>query len=395
MDFDWVWVYEVFQRRYPELMKTYTVKTPNGYRLLYFTKNPENDDTWKNSLHVELQGGKPAIVYGKAQDESDKLQEYKRIGTYQIKHEPKIQETLRRFLTELQESCEYLTYPCVSSKLKHKKNQLSHDQRLHIANFLSHKVNEGNLSFEDARDFFKTCPDYNVDRTTYHLEDTLKKIQSGKLKPPRCQSLQKSFQWTDCQGCPRRSIAETSNEYTEPDEIETPNIDFKYPTKHLTGFENLEAATGLYGEEYTIIFKALYYQLLSYQIRKSTIHVGQVDVDCRIPVLIPIRPGHGKTELKNLIRDYTKLQGGSFGAGDSLHAEQMIGRTVRNASTKEYEHRLGYLSEDYFVADEAYKLLNSQELHWPDLRKYVRIALDQFPKNILEKGQPSSVKKEL
>jgi hypothetical protein len=214
VDFDWVWVYEVFKRRYPELLKTCQIKTPNGYRLLYFTKNPENDDTWKNTLHVELQGGKPAIVYGFAKDESGQLQEYQRIGTYQIKHEPKIQDTLRSFLTELQESCDYISYPCISSKLKHKKNHLIHDQRLQIANFFCHGINDGGLSFEDARDFFITCPDYDPDKTTYHLKDTLKKIRAGKLNLPRCESIQKSFQWQDCVGCPRRGFTETLPETT-------------------------------------------------------------------------------------------------------------------------------------------------------------------------------------
>jgi hypothetical protein len=188
-------------------------------------------------------------------------------------------------------------------------------------------------------------------------------------------------------------------------EDEIPDIKLEYPTEHLKGFQDLAAATTLFGDEYIPIFKALHYQLMSYKIRESDIKVGQARVDGRIACLYPIPAGHGKGEIKRIIKKFVKSFGDQYGEPTSLHAEQLVGKTIisrfkknskinkkdkqdkkdNNDENNGYESREGYLADDWVVIDEAYNLLTSGELHYSEARKYIRSALDRFPENKIHK----------
>lgn len=158
-----------------------------------------------------------------------------------------------------------------------------------------------------------------------------------------------------------------------------------YHTRHLGGYEDLKTSTGLYGKEYAIIWKALWYQLMSYRIRTADIRMGRIRVDGRINTLYPIKAGNGKGELKRTIKSFVEYFLGHYGEPTSLHAEQMVGKTVKPRGADDYEQRKGYLSDDWLVLDEAYDFLSSNELHYSEARKYLRVALDRYPGNTLHK----------
>ena len=163
------------------------------------------------------------------------------------------------------------------------------------------------------------------------------------------------------------------------------DITLEYPTKHLKHFDDLETASNLFGNEYKIIFKALWYQLMSFKIRESDIKMGRNRVDGRINALYPLKAGHGKGELKRMIKEFTKYFDKVYAEPTSLHAEQLVGKTVKSKKGNDYSYRYGYLHRDWLVIDEAFNLLSSNELHYSEARKYIRTALDHYPGNTIHK----------
>lgn len=57
-------------------------------------------------------------------------------------------------------------------------------------------------------------------------------------------------------------IGSTIPEKKESEQIQ--KLDLKYPTKHLKGFDDLRKATRLFGNEYILIIKAVWYFILHY-----------------------------------------------------------------------------------------------------------------------------------
>ena len=162
------------------------------------------------------------------------------------------------------------------------------------------------------------------------------------------------------------------------------NVSLEYKTDHLSGFSDLTKATSLFGSEYTIAFKVLWYSLLSYLIPTSKIKVGQIGVDGRISSLFVLPAGRGKGQIKNVIRQVVEGLKGNYGEPTSLHGEQLVGKTIRDKNNN-FTHSLGYMADDYVVIDEAYELLTSTEIKYIEARKYIRVALDTYPNNVVHK----------
>jgi len=123
-------------------------------------------------------------------------------------------------------------------------------------------------------------------------------------------------------------------------EATTPKIEkisLEYKTDHLLGYDELTTATALFGDEYKLIFKTLWYILLSYQIRTSKLSVGRIKPDGRISGLFIINSGRGKGELKRVQKEYVKYFNGNYREPTSLHAEQLVGKSVYDKKNKEYE----------------------------------------------------------
>ena len=200
VDFDWEWPYHLCKEHFGERFDTYTVRTPNqGYRCLFITENPKNNDNFKNSLHVELQGGKAAIVAGEANDAAGNIREYIPIKTDLIKKDAEIQKDIIDFLNETLDKCNFIEYKCISSCLQHKKNNLSHEQRTSIGALL---IAEG-IDDEAIINFFRTCPNFDYTKTKEHIE----RLHKKGFTYPKCETLKNNFNWDkkNCHGCIRQN----------------------------------------------------------------------------------------------------------------------------------------------------------------------------------------------
>ena len=115
-----------------------------------------------------------------------------------------------------------------------------------------------------------------------------------------------------------------------------PDIHLEYPTRHLNHFDDLETASDLFGDEYKVIFKALWYQLMSFRIRDSDLKMGRNKADGRINALYPLKAGHGKGELKRIIKEFIKRFDKVYAEPTSLHAEQLVGKTIKAKNREEF-----------------------------------------------------------
>ncbi len=161
-------------------------------------------------------------------------------------------------------------------------------------------------------------------------------------------------------------------------------VNLKYPTHHLKGFKELKQASRLYGKEYTLILKAIWYSILSLKNENVELELNQIHTDGRIHLLIPLRSGKGKKELKRIIKE---VLGDGVKEPTSLHPEQLVGKTKTyskkgNPFTENIE---GYFSQKYLIIDEGRTLLTSKEPNYTESRRYLRLALDPYPTNQIEK----------
>lgn len=103
---------------------------------------------------------------------------------------------------------EALNYPCIATTIEkaQEDKHLEHQQRLHIANFLVRAVMNGEISMNEAVNFYGFCSDFNKEVTREQLDYTWRKIEAERLKPPKCQSLIEEFKWDErgCEGCSRK-----------------------------------------------------------------------------------------------------------------------------------------------------------------------------------------------
>lgn len=221
---------------------------------------------------------------------------------------------------------------------------------------------------------FGDCNINLPDKPSYHspLKEIFRKAAAAGIDVP----------WQD-----EPEDLSTWDEPTEeaPEPEANPDVKLYYPTMHLNGYEDLETSTDLFGDEYKPIFKALWYQLMSFKIRTADLKMGRNKADGRINAIYPLKAGHGKGELKRVIKyfiDYFELK---YAEPTSLHAEQLCGKPIKKQRSEEYDFRMGYLARDWLVIDEAFNLLSSNELHYSEARKYIRTALDRYPGNTIHK----------
>lgn len=212
------------------------------------------------------------------------------------------------------------------------------------------------------------------DKPDYHspLKEIFRKASAAGL----------DVSWQDESEDPT-SWDETTEKAPEPEP--DADIQLEYLTRHLKGYDDLVDGSDLFGDEYKPIFKALWYQLMSFRIRTSDLKIGRNKADGRINALYPLKAGHGKGELKRVIEycmNYFNMQ---FAEPTSLHAEQLIGKPIKKRGSDDYDKKYGYLARDWLLIDEAYNLLSSNELHYSEARKYMRTALDRYPGNTVYK----------
>ena len=166
----------------------------------------------------------------------------------------------------------------------------------------------------------------------------------------------------------------------------TLKIDLEYQTSHLKGFDDLKGAIGLIGEEYTIIYKSIWYGVLSTKNAKARLKVGGLKTDGRIHPLIVLKSGNGKHEIKTFIEKCMKADDKNCILPTSYHPEQFIGKT-RSSKETGVEFIPGHLSADYILIDEGKDLLMSKDSFYAECRKYLRMAMDPHPDNTVYKKQ--------
>ena len=112
-----------------------------------------------------------------------------------------------------------------------------------------------------------------------------------------------------------------------------------------------------------------------------------METDGRIHLLIPLKSGKGKKELKRVVKEVIGGIGRAVDEPTSLHPEQLVGKTVRRQKKGqvEYENIEGYFSRDYLIIDEGRTLLTSNDILYTESRRYLRLALDPYPHNTITK----------
>lgn len=157
---------------------------------------------------------------------------------------------------------------------------------------------------------------------------------------------------------------------------------------HLKFFDELIDATGLLGDEYTPIIKSVWYSLLSTKIATKSLNLGTINVDGRIHLLVFLKSGHGKGEIKRTIKQVLKKIDKSYIEPTSFHPEQFVGK-IKPEKDHEgntiYKEILGHLSLEYILIDEGKNLITSNESHFTESRRYLRMALDPYPNNEITK----------
>ena len=390
VDFDWEFAYHASLREFGERMDTRTLKTPSGgFRALFIVDEPQDFLEFKSKVpHVEIHGksSHQVVVYGKGKNDKGQLKDYKLVNDTEIRKDPEILTDMINFLKKINEKCHFLEYPCIKSALSQKHNELTQEQRTSIGAFFSAE----NIDIKTAIDFFRCTDDFDYQKTQYHLE----KIYGKNFQHPTCEKLRENFNHDkeNCKNCKRINSSLNRN---IPKKID--NEDFKlelyYPFGHMLGFDDLKASTRLFGDEYKLIFKALWYALVSCLISTKTLNLGQIRTDGRISVLWPIKSGGGKESIKNTIKNVQEELELYCSEPTSLHAEQLVGKVVRPSKSQNYEKIKGFLADDYVIIDEAYNLLTSPELHYSEARKYIRTALDPYPHNTVTK-RPTDIPRE-
>ena len=388
LDFDWEWVYLRAKDKHLSIIEgTFTARTPNyGYRVLAICPDYDvNNSKYKNTLRFDVFGGKHyAACYGEALREDGTVGEYKPLYEEKIKTVDSLSE-LEAFLEDTLKTYDFLTYPCIASFFDKRKKwvHLSHEQRLAISNLMFQK----GIPVDEAQRFFMMSPDYKADVSRYQCRDTKEKIEDKGLKPPTCDTLKAIFGYDGnrCKDCSRKNGLESES----PQSPQAHNNTFYFldnlspETKHLTKFRELDDITGLYGKDYVILKKGLWYSLIGTVAPQKIIKLGDIYTDVRFNPCYPIPSGAGKKGLATTSEEIIAKIGKEYQSPTSMHPEQLVGKVIKRKEGKkeDYIPNPGYLKLDYLLFDDANILLTSRETTYEESRRYICRALDPIGRN--------------
>lgn len=170
---------------------------------------------------------------------------------------------------------------------------------------------------------------------------------------------------------------------------ETEKIYFNYKTEHLPYFDKLRQLSALEGSEYTPILKGLYYSFIGLMFREKKIKVGKLKTDTRFSLTIPLPSGQGKKNIKTCAYKVLQILEYNVDLPLSFHSQQLIGKVINRGTFKKphWIKNEGFLSRDFLLFDEAFKLLTSKDEEIQESRRAVRIAKDMIGENLVEKKQ--------
>jgi hypothetical protein len=158
-----------------------------------------------------------------------------------------------------------------------------------------------------------------------------------------------------------------------------------YPIFHLQNFDHLERATGLYGEPYKAIVKAIWYILNGQIVKERIVTLGEIEVDCRMNFGFTLKSGKGKKEVEDVITRVCIGLGEKVTKPTSYHPEQLVGKVIQK--DEEYHQIRGHLGDDILIFDDAIELVKAQKAFYRESRRYITTALDPIGKNLVTKRQ--------
>lgn len=154
-------------------------------------------------------------------------------------------------------------------------------------------------------------------------------------------------------------------------------------------FEQFKSLIKLYGESYNPLKKAVFYSIIGSVICDNKIICSDINEDTRINLFVPLKSGHGKREIKEVIKQSIQSIGLSYCEPTSLHSEQLIGKTIIKKKNKPRINK-GHLAEDYLVFEESTELFT--EKIYQETRDYIKIALDPIGYNEVYKKSVDTFK---
>ena len=146
----------------------------------------------------------------------------------------------------------------------------------------------------------------------------------------------------------------------------------------------------LYGKSYDPLKKAVFYSIIGSVIRDSKIVCSDIEEDTRINLFVPLKSGHGKREVKEVIKKSIQKLGMNYCEPTSLHSEQLIGKTISNKKDESIIIQ-GHLADDYLVFEESSELFTDKL--YQETRDYIKIALDPIGHNEVYKKSVDTFKK--
>jgi hypothetical protein len=155
-------------------------------------------------------------------------------------------------------------------------------------------------------------------------------------------------------------------------------------------YEDFKPLIKLYGSSYEPLKKAVFYSIIGSVIRDNQISCSDIKEDTRINLFVPLKSGHGKREVKEVIKQSTQSIGMSYCEPTSLHSEQLIGKTISNKNDESIINK-GHLADDYLVFEESTELFI--EKIYQETRDYIKIALDPIGHNEVYKKSVDTSRK--
>jgi len=222
IDFDHAWIYRLWQNQFKERANTRTVATPHHGRHAYFlTDPPKTDDSFKESLGVELKGpGRFVVAVGKIKRVDGYMGEYVPIDDGMPVTDNKIVADTLGFLTEIKSKYHFLQWKCLHPIYSEKIMAPSHEARL-IA--VTQMIHDG-FAEAEIHNFFEDCTDYQERMTQTQIDSTRRK---EGLKPWRCETIREKLGIDEdtCKGCRRHRRKEIS--------LDDPNLHEKLVALHI------------------------------------------------------------------------------------------------------------------------------------------------------------------
>jgi hypothetical protein len=171
-------------------------------------------------------------------------------------------------------------------------------------------------------------------------------------------------------------------------EKESKDYILNYRTSHMPHFDNLNRIINLFGKDYRVVAKAVYYHVVGNALKKhEIINYQGLSIDTRIPLYFFLNSGSGKSNIKHAIKKTLPSCFLTWSEVTSLHPEQLIGKMKEfgRGKDKKIKEVPGYFKNDLVLIDEARQLFTSKELKHQEIRGYTCIALDTFGKNEVTK----------